>query len=160
MTSWKGNLFHVTGLLCGESTGSQWSATRVLMFIWCQTEQSVEQTVESLVIGDATTLIGRHCYDFVCWAPFHFVNGHFQLESSQKFHHYNFNQERVLLSTFSLKHWLQMSKFCSGPNNMVVKLKTGFQNEFVEGKCLYFVQISLTFGQFDRSLLAKVGPIG
>ena len=52
--------FRVTGHLWGESTGfpSQMPVTRRFeIFIWSAPEQKVEQTIETLVIWDAITLI-------------------------------------------------------------------------------------------------------
>ena len=59
MTSWNGNIFCVTGPLWGESTGYQWIPLTMAsdMKLWCflriAPEQTVEQTIETLVILDA-----------------------------------------------------------------------------------------------------------
>ena len=63
MTSSNGNIFRVTGPLCGEFTGHQWipltkgSDTKLWCFLWSAPEQTVEQTIERLVIWDAIALI-------------------------------------------------------------------------------------------------------
>ena len=59
MTSSNGDIFRVTGLLCGEFTGRRWipptkaSDTELWCFRWSAPEQTVELTIEALVIGDA-----------------------------------------------------------------------------------------------------------
>ena len=63
MTSSNGNIFCVTGLLCGEFTGNRWiprtkaSDAKLWSFLWSTTEPTVEQTTETPVIWDATALI-------------------------------------------------------------------------------------------------------
>ena len=63
MTSLNGNIFRVTGLLCGEFTGHRWiprtkaSDAELWWFVWFAPEPTVEQTMETLVIWDATALI-------------------------------------------------------------------------------------------------------
>ena len=61
MTSSNWNIFRVTGLLLGESTGHRWIPLRKgqwrgAFFLWAP-EQTAEQTVERLVIWDAIALI-------------------------------------------------------------------------------------------------------
>ena len=59
MTSSTGNIFHVTGLLCGEFTGDRWipltNATDAELwgFLWSAPEWTVAQTIARLVIWDA-----------------------------------------------------------------------------------------------------------
>ena len=59
MTSSNGNIFRVTGPLCGEFTGDRWnpltkaSDTELWCFIW----SVPKQTVERLMIWDAMALI-------------------------------------------------------------------------------------------------------
>ena len=63
MTSSNGNIFHVTGPLCGEFTGHRWipltkaSDAEFWCFLWSAPEQTVERTIEIQVIWDAITLI-------------------------------------------------------------------------------------------------------
>ena len=63
MTYSNGNIFRVTGPLCGEFTGHRWipltkaSDTELWCFLWSVPEQTVEQTAETPVIWDAITLI-------------------------------------------------------------------------------------------------------
>ena len=63
MTSSNGNRFRVTGLLCGEFTGHRWiprtkaSDAELGCFLWSAPEPTVEQTMETPVIWDATALI-------------------------------------------------------------------------------------------------------
>ena len=58
MTSSNGNIFCVTGPLCGEFTGHRWiprtkaSDAELWCFLWSAPEQKVEQTIETPV---------RHC---------------------------------------------------------------------------------------------------
>ena len=65
MTSSNGNIFCVTGPLCVQSTGDLWiplikaSNTELWCFLWCAPEQTAEQTVQILVIWDATGLAQR-----------------------------------------------------------------------------------------------------
>ena len=48
MTSWNGNIFRVTGHLCGEFTGPRWiprtkaSDVELLSFLWSASEQTVD----------------------------------------------------------------------------------------------------------------------
>ena len=59
MTSSNGDIFRVTGLLRGESTGHRWipltkvSDAELWCFLWSAPEQTVEQTIETPVIWDA-----------------------------------------------------------------------------------------------------------
>ena len=61
MTSSKGNIFRITGALWGESTGHRWipltkaSDADLRCFLW--SEQTVEQTIETMLIWDAMVLI-------------------------------------------------------------------------------------------------------
>ena len=63
MRSSNGNSFRVTGPLWGESTGhwriplTKASDVELWCFLWSAPEQTVEQTIETLVIWDAITLI-------------------------------------------------------------------------------------------------------
>ena len=67
MTSSNGNLFRVTGTLWWETTENrtayQWTSltkasdTELWCFLWSASEQTVERTIEMLVIWDAITLI-------------------------------------------------------------------------------------------------------
>ena len=63
MTSSNGNFLRVTGPLWGESTGHRWipftkaSDAVLWCFLWSVSEQTVEQTIETLVIWDAIALI-------------------------------------------------------------------------------------------------------
>ena len=63
MTSSNGNIFRVTGLLWGESTGHRWipltkaSDAELWYFLWSATEQTVEKTIETLVVWDTIALI-------------------------------------------------------------------------------------------------------
>ena len=57
-----GNIFRVTGPLCGEFTGHRWipltkASDAELWCIWSAPEQTLEQTIESLVIWDVIALI-------------------------------------------------------------------------------------------------------
>ena len=67
MTSSNENIFHVTGLLCGEFTGQRWipctkaSDTVLWCFLWSAPEPTVEKTMETLVIWDAIRSLWRHC---------------------------------------------------------------------------------------------------
>ena len=63
MTSSNGNIFRVTGLVWGEFIGHRWipltkaSDAELRCFYWSAPEQTVEQTIETLVIWDAIALI-------------------------------------------------------------------------------------------------------
>ena len=63
MTSSNGNIFHVTDALWGESTGYRWipltktSDAELWCFLWSAPEQTVKQTMETLVIWDAIVLM-------------------------------------------------------------------------------------------------------
>ena len=63
MTSPSGNIFRVTGPLCGEFTGHRWipftkaSDAELWCFLWSAPEKTVEQTIVGLVIWDAIELI-------------------------------------------------------------------------------------------------------
>ena len=63
MTSSNGNIFRVTGLCEGESTGHRWiplakgSDAELWCFHWSAPEKMVEQTIEMLVIWDTIALI-------------------------------------------------------------------------------------------------------
>ena len=59
MTSSNGNIFRLTGLLWEESTGHITKArdTEILLFLWSTLEQTVEQTIKTLVIFYAIALI-------------------------------------------------------------------------------------------------------
>ena len=63
ITSTNGNIFRVTGFLCGEFTGHRWipctkdSDAELWHFFLSASEPTVEQTMETLVIWDATPLI-------------------------------------------------------------------------------------------------------
>ena len=66
MTLSNGNLFRVTGPLWGESTGHRWiplakaSDAELWCLLWSVPEQTVEQTLETLVIWDAIAPLWRH----------------------------------------------------------------------------------------------------
>ena len=75
MTSSNGNIFRVTGLLCGEFTGHQWiprtkaSDAELWYFLWSVPEPTLEQTMETLVIWDATVLLMtslKCCHNVMC----------------------------------------------------------------------------------------------
>ena len=59
MTSSIGNIFRVTGPLCGEFTGDRWipftkaSDGELWCFLWSAPEWTVEYTITRLVISDA-----------------------------------------------------------------------------------------------------------
>ena len=63
MTSSNGSIFRVTGLLCGEFTGHRWilhtkaSGAELWCFLWSAPGPTVEQTMETQMIWDATALI-------------------------------------------------------------------------------------------------------
>ena len=63
MMSSNGNIFFITGPLWGESTSHWWipltnaSDTELWHFLWSVSEQTVEQTIGTLVIWDAVALI-------------------------------------------------------------------------------------------------------
>ena len=63
MTSSNGNIFRVTGLLCGEFTGNRWiprtkaGDAELLCFLWSAPGPTVEQTMVTLVVWDAMALI-------------------------------------------------------------------------------------------------------
>ena len=63
MTSSNGNIFRVTGLLCGEFTGrrciphTKASDAELWCYLWPAPEPTVEQTMETPVIWDAIALI-------------------------------------------------------------------------------------------------------
>ena len=63
MTSTNGNMFRVAGSLWWEFTGDRWipltkaSDGELWYFLWSTPEQTVEQTIDTLVIWDATVLI-------------------------------------------------------------------------------------------------------
>ena len=63
IASSNGNIFRVTGPLCGESPGRRWipctkaSDAELSCFLWSAAEWMVEQTMETLVIWEANSLI-------------------------------------------------------------------------------------------------------
>ena len=63
MTSWYGNIFRETGPLWEESTGDRWipftkvSDAKLRCFLRSAPVQTVEQTIETLVIWDAVVFI-------------------------------------------------------------------------------------------------------
>ena len=63
MTSSNGNIFRVTGPLCGEFTDHRWipltkaSDAKLWYFLWSAPEQPVERTIETQLIWDAVVLI-------------------------------------------------------------------------------------------------------
>ena len=63
MTLSNGNIFRVTGPLCGEFTGHRWipltkaSDAELRCFLWSAPEQTFVQTIETPVIWDAIALI-------------------------------------------------------------------------------------------------------
>ena len=63
MTPSNGNIFRLTGPLWGEPSGHRWvpltkaSDAELWCFLWSAPEQTVEQTIENLVISDAIALI-------------------------------------------------------------------------------------------------------
>ena len=63
MTSSNGNIFRVTSPLWRESTGLRWipltkiSDAELWWFLWSTPEQTVEQTIDTLVIWNAIALI-------------------------------------------------------------------------------------------------------
>ena len=71
MTSSNGNIFRVTGPLCGESTGHRWiprtkaSDAELWCFLWSASEKTVEWTIVRRVIWDAIapiiTSLWWHC---------------------------------------------------------------------------------------------------
>ena len=68
MTSLNGNIFHVTGPLCGEFTVHRWiprakaSDAELWCFLWSAPEPTLEHTMETLVIWDATVPIMTSLY--------------------------------------------------------------------------------------------------
>ena len=81
MTSSNGNIFYVTGPLCGEFTGHRWipltkaSDAEPWCFLWSAPEPTVEQTIETLVIWDAIALIMTSLTIFFFIFFWGFVNG-------------------------------------------------------------------------------------
>ena len=71
MASSNGNIFRVTGPLWGESTGHRWisltkaSDGKLWGFIWSAHEQTVDQTIRTLLICDAIALIMMSLYRVV-----------------------------------------------------------------------------------------------
>ena len=63
MTSSNGSIFRVTGLLYGEFTGHRWIPytkaidAELWCFLWSAPETTVQQTIETLVIWDAISVI-------------------------------------------------------------------------------------------------------
>ena len=63
MTSTNENIFHVIGPLWGESSGRRWipltkaSDVEIWCLLWSAPEQTVKQTIETLLIWDAIVLI-------------------------------------------------------------------------------------------------------
>ena len=63
MASSNGNIFRVTGPLCGEFIGDRWILLakaidgELWCFLWSASEQTFEHTIEALVILDAIALI-------------------------------------------------------------------------------------------------------
>ena len=79
ITSSNGNIFRVTGLLCGEFTGHRWiprtkaSDEELWCFLWSAPEQTVEQIIETRVNWYAIALImtSLWCYLRKCiWKYF------------------------------------------------------------------------------------------
>ena len=65
MTSSNGNIFRVTGHLCGEVTGYRLPHTKasdaeLWYFLWSAPEETFDQTTVRLVIWDAIAPIIRH----------------------------------------------------------------------------------------------------
>ena len=73
MTSSNGNIFRVTGPLCGEFTGHRWislttaSDAELWCFLWSAPEQTIEQTLETPVIWDVSALIMTSPYCIICY---------------------------------------------------------------------------------------------
>ena len=68
-----GNMFCITGPLWGKSIGHRWisltkaSDTKLWCFLWSTLEQMFEQSIKTLVMWDATTLIVTSLY----WIIYH-----------------------------------------------------------------------------------------
>ena len=88
-----GNIFHVTGRLWGDLTDHRWipitkaNDAELWCFLWSAPEQTVEQTIETLVIWDAIALIMMSLQWFcVNWMKFLPPNSvYFQI--NYHFHH-------------------------------------------------------------------------
>ena len=68
MTSWNGNIFCFTGSSRGKLSGHRWipltKASDTELWCLCRKPgQTIEQTVELLVISDAMIFMWRHCND-------------------------------------------------------------------------------------------------
>ena len=67
MTSSNGNIFRVTGPLCGEFTDHRWtpltkaSSAELWCFLWSAPEQTVEYTIEILVFETPSRSLWHHC---------------------------------------------------------------------------------------------------
>ena len=67
MTSSNGNIFRVTGHLCGEFTSPRWipltkaSDAELWCCLWSASEQTGEQIIETLTNWDAIVSLWRHC---------------------------------------------------------------------------------------------------
>ena len=77
MTSWNGNTFRVTGSLCGEFTDDRLipltmaSDAELWCFVWSAHEPTIDQTMETLAIWDAITLIMTSLWwENFCWLQF------------------------------------------------------------------------------------------
>ena len=94
MTSSNGNIFRVIGPLWGESNSQRWipphkgQDAELCCFLWSAPEQTVKQTIETLVIWDA----GRAHYDATVMVNAHTV-------------------KIVSLSTFLEQHFIKTDHF-------------------------------------------------
>ena len=59
MTSWNGNISRVTGPLCGKIPLTKSSDAELWYFLWSAPEQTVGQTIVTLVIWDAMRFPGN-----------------------------------------------------------------------------------------------------
>ena len=69
MTSSNGNVFRVTGLLCGEFTAhcTKASDAELWCFLWSASEPTVEKTMETPVIWDTIALIMTSLWLVASW---------------------------------------------------------------------------------------------
>ena len=72
MTALNGNIFRVTGSLCGEFTGHLWipftkaSDAGLWCLLWSSPGQTVEYTMETLMVETRSCSLWRHCNDMAC----------------------------------------------------------------------------------------------
>ena len=115
MTSTNRSIFHVTGPFWGESTGDWWfpltkaSDTKLWCFLRSTPEQMVDQTIKSLLIWDAISVMSlwlRWLYDFISFLPCPHLRSCFPSPMQQLLH---LTSHQI----FPRQDWLLVLLFCN-----------------------------------------------